>query len=209
MAALRRPAVAAFALVAYCAVMISLTMLKAFFVIGLLWRPEAQRERSLELVPFAEFVEGGSWFGPLFGAVGNIAFFVPFGVLLYVLVHRRLRPVWTVTAAGAALSLAVEVLQYAFSLGRTDVGDLLFNTLGAALGAGVARALGPRWHPLWVGLALTLAAVFAVLVALGPRLGDPSKVVELEPQAASPTVAQQLPQPAPQPAAVQYFSARR
>lgn len=179
MSVLRRPPVVALSLVAYCAVMISLTMLKAYFVIGLLWRPEAQRHRSLELVPFAEFFHGGSWFGPLFGAVGNIGFFVPFGVLLYVLWHRRSRAVLDVTLAGAALSLVLESLQYAFSLGRTDVGDLVFNTVGAFLGALLARVLGPRLHPLWVGLSLVLALVFTVLVALGPRLGDLDKVVDL------------------------------
>ena len=34
---------AAAALIAYGAVVVALTMLKAFFVIGMLWRPEAQR----------------------------------------------------------------------------------------------------------------------------------------------------------------------
>ena len=33
-------------------------------------------------------------------------------------------------------------------------------------------------YPVWIGLALTAALVFAVLVILGPRLGDPDRVVE-------------------------------
>lgn len=167
------------ALVEYGAVMISLTMLKAFFVIGLLWRPEAQRNRSLHLVPFAEFWQGSTVFGPVFDALGNIAFFVPFGVLLYILCERLARPLLAVAAIGAAVSLTVEVLQYAFALGRTDVGDLLLNTLGALIGAAIARVCGPRLYPVWVGLALALGAVFAVLVGLGERLGDPDAVVEL------------------------------
>ena len=176
----RRHRVAAVAaLVVYCAVMISLTMLKAFFVIGLLWRPEAQRGRSVEWLPLAEALRGGSWFAPLFDGLGNIAFFVPFGVLLYVLVDHHRRAVLRVTLGGAALSLVVEVTQYAFALGHSDVGDLMFNTLGAAVGAWIARLCGRRAYPVWIGLALALGVVFTGLVLLGERLGDPQKVVEL------------------------------
>lgn len=46
------------------------------------------------------------------------------------------------------------------------------------VGAVIARLCGRRLYPVWIGLALVAAAVFAVLVVLGPRLGDPDKVVE-------------------------------
>lgn len=70
---------------AYACVILALTTLKAFFRIGLLWRPERQRVRSLELVPFDNFFRSPTWFGPVFDAVGNVAFFVPFGWLVAVL----------------------------------------------------------------------------------------------------------------------------
>lgn len=177
----RRRAWAVVALVAYGAVVVALTMLKAFYRIGLLWRPEAQRERSLGLIPFAQMWEGPSWFGPLFDVAGNVAFFVPVGVLLVVALHdrRRAHPVRDATLIGAALSLAIEVLQYVFALGHSDVTDLVAYTLGALVGAVIARLCGPRAYPVWIGLALLVAAVFAVLVALGPRLGDPDRVREL------------------------------
>lgn len=73
------------ALTVYSVVMVSLTMLKAFFVIGLLWAPENQRDRGLEFVPMADFGRSDSWFAPLFDSLGNVAFFVPFGVLAYIL----------------------------------------------------------------------------------------------------------------------------
>lgn len=170
---------AALAVVAYGAVVVALTMLKAFFVIGLLWRPESQRRRSVEWVPFAQFRDAQTWFGPLFDALGNLAFFVPLGVLLYILLESRARAVLVVVVTGAAISATVEVLQYVLALGHSDVTDLLFNTAGAMVGALIARGCGRRLHPLWIGLALTTAAVFAVLVVLGPRLGDPAAVVEL------------------------------
>lgn len=167
------------ALLGYGAVMLALTMLKAFFVIGMLWRPGDQRGRSVELVPFAQFWAAQSWFGPLFDALGNLAFFVPLGVLLYILLDHRSRPILVVVATAAVTSASVEVLQYVFALGHSDVTDLLFNTTGALLGAVVARLCGRRLYPVWIGLALVLVVVFAVLAILGPQLGDPGRVDEL------------------------------
>lgn len=170
---------AALALVAYGAVVVALTMLKAFFVIGMLWRPEAQRNRSMEWEPFALYRDSTTWFGPLFDYLGNMAFFVPVGVLLFILLEHRRRAIGLVVVVGALTSATVEMLQYVFALGHSDVSDLLFNTLGALVGAVIARLGGRRLYSLWIGLALAAALVFAVLVILGPRLGDPSAVVEV------------------------------
>ena len=170
---------AAVALVAYSAVVVALTMLKAFFVIGMLWRPEAQRNRSMEWVPFALYRDSTTWFGPLFDYLGNMAFFVPVGVLLYILLEHRRRAMALVVVVGLLASATVETLQYLFALGHSDVSDLLFNAVGAGVGAVIARLAGRRLYPVWIGLALVAAGVFAVLVILGPRLGDPDKVVEL------------------------------
>lgn len=167
------------ALTVYSVVMVSLTMLKAFFVIGFLWVPENQRDRGLEFVPMADFGRSDSWFAPLFDSLGNVAFFVPFGVLAYILFSTGHRPLTRATATGAALSLAIEASQYLFSLGRTDIDDLIFNTLGALVGAAIARSCGPRMYPVWTALALAAGIVFFVLVVLGERLGDPDKVVDV------------------------------
>lgn len=89
------------------------------------------------------------------------------------------RPLLTTVLVGAATSLAIEIAQYVFALGYSDVDDLLMNTLGAFLGALVAHLLGPRWDRVWIGLALALGMVFAVLVGLGERLGGLEKIVEV------------------------------
>ncbi|MCG7461113.1 VanZ family protein [Corynebacterium tuberculostearicum] len=154
--------------------MIALTTLKPFYQIGYLWKPENQRARELRWVPFDEF-SGGSWFGPLFEYAGNTAFFIPFGMLVFSLC----RSIKSTAAWGCGLSLVLEVCQYVFTLGRTDIDDLLFNTLGALIGAAFARLCGERLFPVWRWLALAAAAVFLVLVILGPRLGDPNAVVDL------------------------------
>lgn len=170
---------AAVALISYSAVVVALTMLKAFFVIGLLWRPEVQRGRSVEWVPFALLRDSETWFGPLFDGAGNLAFFIPIGVLLYILLEGRERALVVVVITGAVTSAAVETLQYAFALGHSDVTDLIFNASGALVGGLIARVCGRRFYPLWICLGLATAAVFAILVILGPRLGDPEAVVEL------------------------------
>lgn len=162
-------------LAAYCCVVVALTMLKSFYRIGYLWDPANQSRRGLSLVPLGELSDAQSLFAPLFGYGGNIAFFVPVGVLAYVVFGRA----WKAVAFGAALSLAMEAGQYVFALGLTDIDDLIMNTLGAAVGVGVAKLFGPRFHPLWVGLGYAVALVFLGLVLVGEQLGDPGKVKQV------------------------------
>ena len=63
--------------------------------------------------------------------------------------------------------------------GYTDVDDFIMNTLGAFVGATIARWCGPKFHRVWVGLTFIAVAVFIGLVLAGDSLGDPSKVKEL------------------------------
>ena len=72
----------------------------------------------------------------LINNLGNIALFIPSGVILP-LVYRRLDRWWKVILAGAAMSLAVELLQLLFPQNVSDVDDLLLNTLGTAIGCGI------------------------------------------------------------------------
>lgn len=173
-----RPAIRSSVLIAllcYSGVIIALTMLKAFFTIGLLWKPENQRVRGLSLVPLNDLWESSSLFTQLFGYGGNFAFFVPFGTLAYSLIGR----IGMTTLLGGSFSLLIEVSQYAFQLGFSDIDDFLFNTLGAASGALFAAWIGPRANWLWVTLTAVLVLVFVVLVLLGPRLGSPNRVAEV------------------------------
>lgn len=166
------------ALLVYSAVMITLTTLKSFYRIGYLWDPEVHRRRELRLTPFGEIGDTTNWFIPVFGYLGNLAFFVPFGLVVYVLLFRTSRPLLYATLAGLGFSVAIEGAQFLFALGYTDIDDVLMNTLGGFLGAWIARLFGPRFHGVWVRLALVVGAIFAVLVGLGERLGDPAKIVE-------------------------------
>ena len=66
--------------------------------------------------------------------LGNLLLFVPLGVLLPAR-FPTLRPVWALLPVAAAVSVAVEVTQYAYVPGRAaDVDDVLLNTAGAVAG---------------------------------------------------------------------------
>lgn len=99
--------------------------------------------------------------------------------MLFILLAHRRRAVGLVVGIAALASAAIETLRYVFTLGHSDISDMLFNTLGALVGAIIAYLAGRRLHALWTGVAMTTAIVFAVPVLLGPRLGDPDKVVEV------------------------------
>ncbi|MBP3948466.1 VanZ family protein [Corynebacterium sp. Marseille-P3884] len=163
------------ALLAYSGVIVSLTMLKQFFRIGYLWDPAKQPFVGHSFIPFHEVFTASSWFAPLFGYGGNLAFFIPIGLLLYVITDR----VKWATIIGGAFSLAIEATQFFAQLGYTDVDDFIMNTLGAFVGATIARWCGPKFHRVWVGLTFIAVAVFIGLVLAGDSLGDPSKVKEL------------------------------
>jgi len=69
--------------------------------------------------------------------LGNIAAFVPFGLFVPFAWGRRLRW-WQVLAAGVALSVGIEVAQFAFVPARVaDVDDVLLNAVGVAAGLAV------------------------------------------------------------------------
>ena len=72
----------------------------------------------------------------LINNLGNIALFLPSGLILP-LVYRRLDRWWKVILAGAALSLSVELLQLLLPQNVSDVDDVLLNTLGTAIGCGI------------------------------------------------------------------------
>lgn len=127
------------------------------------------------MVPLNDLCESASLFTQVFGYGGNFAFFIPFGVLVYLLNSR----IGLTTLLGAGVSFLIEFSQYLFQLGFSDIDDFLFNTLGAAAGACIAAWAGPRLQWLWVSLTAMLVAVFAVLVVLGPRFGDPERVAEV------------------------------
>ena len=108
----------------------------------------------------------------------NILFFSPLGAGLFL---AGVAPGFAV-AAGGALSLLVETIQYFVLVGRdASLGDLLANTLGTALGVAVARAVWSTHAPPVPAVAQRWLAGALALGYAGLALGGWS----LEPSASS------------------------
>lgn len=124
-------------------------------------------ERSLNLVPFASITN--YLVGPanvqrfaFANLAGNILAFVPLGAYLAFL-RRRVR-IWSSLLVVAAVSVAVEILQWVFAVGTSDIDDVILNCVGGLLGVlavvGLRRGLGRDR----VRTALAVVSVVAVPV---------------------------------------------
>ncbi len=71
--------------------------------------------------------------------LANVAMFVPLGVLMVLLLGRRLW--WLGILVGVGLTLAIEFVQQALPTRVSDPRDLLANTIGATLGVLVALVM--------------------------------------------------------------------
>ncbi|WP_164462153.1 VanZ family protein [Bacillus sp. FJAT-42376] len=65
--------------------------------------------------------------------LGNLAGFIPFGLLIPVL-FKKMRKFWYMLLFSLLFSLTLEFIQLSLALGVFDVDDLLLNTLGGGIG---------------------------------------------------------------------------
>lgn len=110
----------------YLIVLIQITV----FRFGLNWVP-FDVPREVNLIPFDALRFLAPW-ALFYNVVGNIVWFMPFGLLLPKVTHFQ--RFYQVTFLGALLSISIESLQFIFYTGITDTDDIIFNTLGASLG---------------------------------------------------------------------------
>jgi glycopeptide antibiotics resistance protein len=80
----------------------------------------------------------------LIQVLGNVVVFVPLGFLAAIAsAERRPRFLWAL-GVGSGLSLCIELAQLLIPTRMSGVDDWLLNTIGTALGAGLALALTTR-----------------------------------------------------------------
>lgn len=166
-----------FSFAIYLIAILSLTLGKTLFTIGGLWKTGAHERRTIELVPFTDFVTSTTWFGPIFNLVGNIVLFFPLGFLLLLVLERRSfsgRRLAIVALCAFVFSFALEALQFFLQIGYSDSGDLICNMAGAVLGAWAAASLTRRGRTRIVQWSVYASAVMAVtifcLLGIGPAL---------------------------------------
>lgn len=98
--------------------------------------------RAARWTQFVNLTPGSGY--ELADAAMNVCVFVPLGALLHLVVPHW--PWWRALAAATAVSLSIELTQYVTAnlLGGghiSDVNDLAFNVLGAAVGIGLLAGL--------------------------------------------------------------------
>ncbi|ALC07057.1 hypothetical protein CDES_13645 [Corynebacterium deserti GIMN1.010] len=158
----------------YGVLLVMMTLLKNKLSIGGLWSTEAHQYRSIDLVLFDGFINPPIWWGPWTNTFGNIALFVPFGFFLYRVLHSHHRSRFTfletVLFTGVT-SLGIEVLQWVFAVGYSDVDDLLFNTIGGLIGAVIAASVAARTRKVLSGFVLVASLIVMGIMVYSSVMG--------------------------------------
>lgn len=117
-----------FLFIIYVLVLIWIILFKLHFSLA-----EMDRVRNINLIPFEGFAVIGA------NEFYNIIFFIPFGIYICMLKNK-----WSFIIKVIIIfcfSLSFEIFQFIFALGRTDITDLLCNTLGGITGIGIYELL--------------------------------------------------------------------
>jgi len=91
---------------------------------------------QINIIPLVEtfkLTKGQSLVDFIYNLYGNIVWFVPMGVFIPALTKRHLGFL-RVVLIGALISTSIETMQFVLNTGVTDIDDVIFNTLGAAVG---------------------------------------------------------------------------
>lgn len=86
---------------------------------------------------YIDLIRRGDWFAFTYLFVGNIIWFVPFG--MYLQYMGKQRKLLYIAIDGFLFSLLIETLQYVFGTGFSELDDLVLNTLGAWIGGGLIK----------------------------------------------------------------------
>ncbi len=136
--------------------------------------------RNVNLVPFDSVYRYYRSFDmiALMNVIGNIVIFIPMPIFLQVYINKiSFRNCIYITFL---TSIAVEVIQYVFSLGITDIDDIMLNTLGGIIGVliyGLLLKIFKNKHKvnaviiLLFKITIILSILyFAYLMAMGYRI---------------------------------------
>lgn len=71
--------------------------------------------------------------------VGNIVLFIPLGI--YLPLFKKNKKVFGCIISVFAISLSIEIIQYIFGIGATDIDDILLNCAGGIIGILIYKLL--------------------------------------------------------------------
>ena len=90
----------------------------------------------VNLIPLENLLEFDSKRDLLLNLIGNVTMFIPTGIMTP-LIYRKLDSFKKTMLTGIGISLAIEIIQLPFAVRASDVDDLILNTVGCLLGAGI------------------------------------------------------------------------
>ena len=90
----------------------------------------------VNLFPLVNLFDYDSKRDLLINVIGNVAMFIPSGIVLPI-IYKRLDTFAKVLLAGSGISLCIEIIQLPFSVRATDIDDLILNTVGVIVGYGI------------------------------------------------------------------------
>ena len=90
----------------------------------------------VNLIPFVNMLDHDTAFDAIINLAGNFAMFIPTGIMMP-LIYKKINTLKKVMLTGAAISLAIEILQLPFAVRASDVDDLILNTAGCLAGFGI------------------------------------------------------------------------
>ena len=101
--------------------------------------------RSINFIPFSEiynYLSGSLNTSPTaatYNVFGNIAIFIPIGI--YLALFKKDKRVSVNILLVFLISLSVEIIQFVFGLGVSDIDDIFLNCLGGLIGILIYRGL--------------------------------------------------------------------
>lgn len=87
---------------------------------------------SINLVPIVRLFS--AYDGWQINIIGNIAMFIPYGII-WPYCFEKLDRVWKTVLSGFAFSLLIEISQLLLYERHSDIDDIILNTLGVLIGA--------------------------------------------------------------------------
>lgn len=113
--------------------------------------------RSINLIPF--YYPNKTTY-QIKEVLENMIIFIPFGLYLKTLNIHNSRTIFL----GFLLSLSLELSQYIFGIGASDITDLITNTIGVIIGVGIYQLLKKLFKDKTNKIIISLAAVTTILI---------------------------------------------
>jgi len=143
-------------LIIYCLLLLRITFFKQVQLFHLSAAIGAS-DRIISVVPFASILEmiktGTSFERIIENILGNIVLFIPLGMLLPTLTQKSGKGT---LIFGICTSAFIEIAQFIFGLGSTDIDDLIMNTVGVLIGYQIYRFIKRLTKSNFVFLITTL-----------------------------------------------------